>query len=183
PNAGLAADGTLQLGWAGWDHFQQYLALAGLMDDMIRDGASDETLRPLVAGLGEVLFWVQQWHDELDPSFGVNAAEFARTDYDQRRAQVGASEDDLLFWRPMAAPLLKDVFSIPEATGAEDYVLRLTDATSGRGAAEAIDDYVVTPAIAEAFDQALDLVSDALGSGLNRGAFLAGSFGAGKSHF
>lgn len=104
PNAGLAADGTLQLGWAGWDHFQQYLALAGLMDDMIRDGASDETLRPLVAGLGEVLFWVQQWHDELDPAFGVNAAEFARTDYDQRRAQVGASEDDLLSWRPPAAP-------------------------------------------------------------------------------
>lgn len=103
PNAGLAADGTLQLGWAGWNHFQQYLALAGLMDDMIRDGASDETLRPLVAGLGELLPWVEQWHDELDPTFGLNAAEFARTDYDQRRAQVGASEDDLLSWRPPAA--------------------------------------------------------------------------------
>lgn len=83
----------------------------------------------------------------------------------------------------MTAPLLRDVFSIPEATGAEDYVLRLTDATTGRGAAEAIDDYVVTPAIADAFDQALALVSDALATGLNRGAFLAGSFGAGKSHF
>lgn len=103
PNAGLAADGTLQLGWAGWDHFQQYLALAGLMDDMIRDGASDETLLPLVAGLGELLFWVEQWHDELDPTFGLNAAEFAHTDFDQRRAQVGASEDDLLSWRPPAA--------------------------------------------------------------------------------
>ena len=31
----------------------------------------------------------------------------------------------------MTAPLLRDVFSIPEATGAEDYVLRLTDATTG----------------------------------------------------
>ncbi|MGO1198584.1 MAG: DUF6079 family protein [Dermabacteraceae bacterium] len=83
----------------------------------------------------------------------------------------------------MTAPLLRDVFSIPEATGAEDYVLRLTDATTGSGAAEAIDDYVVTPAIAGAFDDALALVTDALGTGLNRGAFLAGSFGAGKSHF
>src|SRR5699024_5183918 len=35
PNAGIAADGTLQLGWAGWNHFQQYLALANLMDDMV----------------------------------------------------------------------------------------------------------------------------------------------------
>ncbi|MCT2260556.1 DUF6079 family protein [Brachybacterium muris] len=83
----------------------------------------------------------------------------------------------------MTAPLLKDVFDIPEATGAEDYVLRLTDATTGRGAHDAIDDYVVTPAIADAFDQALDLVQDSLTSGLNRAAFLAGSFGAGKSHF
>ncbi|HLR97626.1 MAG TPA: BREX-2 system adenine-specific DNA-methyltransferase PglX, partial [Jiangellaceae bacterium] len=103
PNAGLAADGTLQLGWAGWNHFQQYLALANLMDDMVRDGAADDVLVPLVAGLGELVFWVEQWHDEIDPAYGVNAAEFARTDYDQRRAQVGASETDLLSWQPPAA--------------------------------------------------------------------------------
>src|SRR5699024_5699799 len=58
----------------------------------------------------------------------------------------------------MTAPLLKDVFTIPDATGAEDYVLRLTDATTGRGATEAIDDYVVTPDIADAFDNSLALV-------------------------
>lgn len=82
----------------------------------------------------------------------------------------------------MTAPLLKDVFDIPEVTGAEDYVLRLTDAT-GSGAEDAISAYVVTPAIATAFDQALDLIEDATTTGLNRAAFLAGSFGAGKSHF
>lgn len=103
PGAGIAADGTLQLGWAGWDHFQQYLALAGLMDDMVADGATDEKLLPLVAGLGELLFWVEQWHDEIDPGFGLNAAEFARADYHDRRAQISASEDDLLRWQPPAA--------------------------------------------------------------------------------
>lgn len=103
PQAGLASDGTLQLGWAGWDHFQQYLALAALIDEMVADGASDDALVPLIAGLGELLFWVEQWHDEVDPAFGINAADFARTDYDQRRTQVGASETDLLDWRPPAA--------------------------------------------------------------------------------
>ena len=103
PQAGLASDGTLQLGWAGWNHFQQYLALATLMDEMVADGASDDALVPLIAGLGELLFWVEQWHDEIDPMFDVNAAEFARVEYDQRRTQVGASETDLLDWRPPAA--------------------------------------------------------------------------------
>ena len=103
PQAGLASDGTLQLGWAGWNHFQQYLALAALMDEMVADGASDDALVPLIAGLGELLFWVEQWHDEIDPMFDVNAAEFARVEYDQRRTQVGASETDLLDWRPPAA--------------------------------------------------------------------------------
>jgi len=42
---------------------------------------------------------------------------------------------------------------------------------------------VVTPALAVAFDTALGLVSEAIGSGISRGAFLTGSFGSGKSHF
>lgn len=79
--------------------------------------------------------------------------------------------------------LLKDVINIPEHTGAEDYVLRLTDSV-GHSAAEAtIASYVVTPALATAFDQALGLVGEAVNSGVSRGAFLIGSFGSGKSHF
>lgn len=83
----------------------------------------------------------------------------------------------------MTAPLLKDVFTIPEHTGVEDYVLRLTDATSGRGIDEALSEYVVTPEIRRAFDTALAVIEESMTSGLNRGAFLVGSFGSGKSHF
>lgn len=46
PGAGRANDGTPQLGWAGWDHAQQYLATAALMDTMIQDGAPDDRLPP-----------------------------------------------------------------------------------------------------------------------------------------
>lgn len=83
----------------------------------------------------------------------------------------------------MTSPILKDVFDIPRRAGAEDYVLRLTSTVDDDGAARAIQDYVATPALAEAFDQALDLVSSAIRERKNRGAFLAGSFGSGKSHF
>ncbi|MEX5296111.1 DUF6079 family protein [Kocuria sp. CPCC 205268] len=83
----------------------------------------------------------------------------------------------------MTSPLLKDVFDIPRRAGAEDYVLRLTSTVDDDGAAQAIHDYVVTPALADAFDQALDLVSSGIRERKNRGAFLAGSFGSGKSHF
>mgnify|MGYP001179613518 CR=1 FL=1 len=79
--------------------------------------------------------------------------------------------------------LLRDLITIPEHTGAEDYVLRLTDSVGHRAVASTIDSYVVTPALADAFDSALGLVGEALTSGVSRGAFLAGSFGSGKSHF
>ena len=79
--------------------------------------------------------------------------------------------------------LLRDVLDIPERAGAEDYVLRLTDSVEGPAVARTLDEYVVTPALAEAFDTALGLVAEALTSGVSRGAFLTGSFGSGKSHF
>lgn len=83
----------------------------------------------------------------------------------------------------MTTPLLKDVFTIADRAGAEDYVLRLTSTVDDVGAEQAIKSYVVTPSLTEAFDQALELVSSAIREKKNRGAFLAGSFGSGKSHF
>ncbi|MCV7510960.1 hypothetical protein M3D71_001690 [Micrococcus luteus] len=78
--------------------------------------------------------------------------------------------------------LLKDLLNIPAETGAEDYVLRLTDSV-GERSRSALLDYVVTEDIAAAFDQALGLVSDALAENTSRAAFLVGTFGSGKSHF
>lgn len=79
--------------------------------------------------------------------------------------------------------LLSDVLDIPLAAGDEDYVLRLTDGIDKTRIAVTIDEYVVTPALVQAFEQALGLVSEAMTTGVSRGAFLSGSFGSGKSHF
>lgn len=77
---------------------------------------------------------------------------------------------------------LKDIFTIPESARVNDYVLRLTDSVNDQ-ADDAITNYVITDDIADAFGTALALVSDAITTGTSRAAFLAGSFGSGKSHF
>ncbi len=78
---------------------------------------------------------------------------------------------------------LREVFTIPESTGTDDYVLRLSSSVTGDHIADTLQSYVVTQDLAEAFDKALTVVVEAQRTGENRAAFLEGSFGSGKSHF
>jgi len=102
PGAGRETDPTLVLGWAGWDHAQQFLALATLIAERETEGWEDERLVPLVAGLAELMPWVRQWHDEVDPTYGVNMADFCEEQLRDRAAQVGKTVDQLRAWRPAA---------------------------------------------------------------------------------
>ena len=53
-------DGSLLLGWAGWDHREQAHALMTIIEDRTtRDGWESERIRPLVAGLAEIMPWVR----------------------------------------------------------------------------------------------------------------------------
>jgi hypothetical protein len=97
---------------------------------------------------------------------------------------VAAGEEDEEGEGQVVSTLLSDVLDIPQSWGADDYVLRLTDSVEDdKAIAATIGEYVVTPALVEAFDRALGLVADAVRTGTSRGAFLNGSFGSGKSHF
>ncbi|WP_166390126.1 hypothetical protein [Nocardioides ochotonae] len=76
---------------------------------------------------------------------------------------------------------LKDAIHVPEQVHADDFVLQLHRGVDA--ATRTLQDYVVTPAIASSFDQALGLVQSALIQGSSKGTFIHGSFGSGKSHF
>ena len=102
PGAGRDTDPTTLLGWAGWDHAQQALALSQVIGAREAEGWPDDRLVPLIAGLAELQPWVEQWHAELDPKFGVSLAAFCREQLAQRMAQVGRSIEDLRAWRPQA---------------------------------------------------------------------------------
>ncbi len=100
PDAGRATDPTALLGWAGWDHAQQALALAIIIGEREADGTEDEQLVPLVAGLAELQPWVDQWHAEMDPTYGMSMAAFCAEQLQQRSLQVGRTREELAAWRP-----------------------------------------------------------------------------------
>jgi hypothetical protein len=100
PGANRQGDPTTLLGWAGWDHAEQSLALSRIIGEREQEGWDDERLVPLVAGLAELQPWVEQWHSEVDERYGVSLAAFCREQLDQRAAQVGMTPAELAAWRP-----------------------------------------------------------------------------------
>lgn len=79
------------------------------------------------------------------------------------------------------AMMLRDAIHVPEAVHDDDFVMRIHEGVPA--AEQTLKDYVVTDKIAEAFDEGLGLVKSAIARGTAKGAFIHGSFGAGKSHY
>ncbi|MGC5163000.1 BREX-2 system adenine-specific DNA-methyltransferase PglX [Rhodococcus sp. DT1] len=100
PNVGRATDPTPLLGWAGWNHAQQGLALATIYAMRESEGTPLTALVPVVAGIAEVLPWVQQWHAGVDPNLGVDLAEYLTAQLAEKSAAVGVPVQDLPAWRP-----------------------------------------------------------------------------------
>ena len=76
---------------------------------------------------------------------------------------------------------IADIFELPEQVHQGDFVLRLAEGVER--AEQTLNDYVVTPQLAQCFDSALTLIGSAVTEGASKAAYLHGSFGSGKSHF
>ncbi|WP_119727667.1 BREX-2 system adenine-specific DNA-methyltransferase PglX [Thermomonospora amylolytica] len=103
PHASPDGDGSLLLGWAGWDHREQAHALMTLIEERsTRDGWERDRLIPLLAGLAEVMPWVRQWHGEIDPNFGMSPADAYAGYLEDQKIRHSLSDEDLAAWRPPA---------------------------------------------------------------------------------
>jgi hypothetical protein len=81
--------------------------------------------------------------------------------------------------------LIKELIHIPEKVQRGDFVLNLASGLAPEAIEQTLAEYVVTPQLARCFEDALSFVRSAVTSPQNRnkGAYLHGSFGSGKSHF
>ncbi|MFR9751399.1 BREX-2 system adenine-specific DNA-methyltransferase PglX [Nocardia sp. 004] len=98
---GAANIATPQLyGWAGWDHREQAMAIA---IHLAEHSLSTEEITPFLAGLLELQPWLDQWHHEMDPDYGISPAAFLSGDRRTIQGEHGLTDDDLRAWRPQPA--------------------------------------------------------------------------------
>ncbi len=62
------------------------------------DGWDAARLTPLLAGLAEVMPWVRQWHDQVDPSFGQSPADAYDAYLTTQLEKYGLTMEDLANW-------------------------------------------------------------------------------------
>jgi hypothetical protein len=101
PGAERGADGSLVIAWAGWNHLQLATALAGYYGDMKdNEGWEPARLQPLLAGLLELVPWLKQWHNDVDPEFGQRMGTYYRGFVTEDARALGFTLDDLRSWKP-----------------------------------------------------------------------------------
>ena len=93
-------DGTLVVAWAGYDHLQLARAISAYYVDVQErlGGRDDPRLVPLLACLIELLPWLKQWHNEVDPEFGVPMGDYFEGFIQEEARQLGKTVSEIRAW-------------------------------------------------------------------------------------
>jgi len=101
PHCEKSGDNTLVIGWAGLNHLQRAQAIAvWYIDRKERDGWHAEQLKPMLVALDELIPWLKQWHNEIDPEYGERLGDYYEGFLLEELRQLQLSRDELLTWEP-----------------------------------------------------------------------------------
>ncbi|MEG7523799.1 MAG: BREX-2 system adenine-specific DNA-methyltransferase PglX [Chromatiales bacterium] len=104
PQCEKAGDSTLVIGWAGLNHLQRAQAIAAwYLDRKEQEGWSADQLKPMLVALDELIPWLKQWHNEIDPEYGERLGDYYEGFLLEELRQLDTSRDDLTAWEPPAA--------------------------------------------------------------------------------
>lgn len=95
-------DGTLMIAWAGYDHLQLARSISAYYVDVQErlGGRDDPRLVPLLACLVELLPWLKQWHNEVDPEFGVPMGDYFDGFLQEESRNLNLTLEDIRAWQP-----------------------------------------------------------------------------------
>ena len=102
PGSERGADGSLVIAWAGWNHLQQATAVAAYYLEMKEsEGWEPARLQPLLTGLLELVPWLEQWHNEIDPAYGERMGTYYGGFVNEEARALGFTLNDLRGWKPV----------------------------------------------------------------------------------
>lgn len=105
PGCEKDGDSTLVIGWAGMNHLQRAQAIsAWYLERKDTDGWEAEKLKPMLVALDELIPWLKQWHNEVDPEYGERMGDFYEGFLIEELRLLGIPREDLLTWEPVATP-------------------------------------------------------------------------------
>lgn len=101
-------DQSLVIAWAGYDHLQLAQAIAKYFADVEQRGGSDDPrLVPLLACLQELVPWLKQWHNEVDPTYGYRLGDYFESFVDDEArnlpregGRTGWTVEEIKAWQP-----------------------------------------------------------------------------------
>jgi hypothetical protein len=65
-------------------------------------GADDPRLIPLLSCLVELLPWLKQWHNDIDPEFGLAMGDYYEGFIQEENRALQRTIDDIKAWQPAA---------------------------------------------------------------------------------
>ena len=97
-------DGSLMIAWGGYDHLQLAKAVSAHYVDVLErlGGRDDPRLVPLLASMIELLPWLKQWHNDIDPEFGMAMGDYFAGFVHEEARNLEHSLDDIAAWEPPA---------------------------------------------------------------------------------
>lgn len=105
PGCEKPGDATLVIGWAGLNHLQRAQAIAAwYLDRKEQDAWDAEQLMPMLVALDELIPWLKQWHNDVDPEYGERLGDYYEGFLLEELRQLNISRDELTTWEmPVAA--------------------------------------------------------------------------------
>ncbi|WP_372835837.1 hypothetical protein, partial [Pontibacterium sp.] len=104
PGCEKEGDTTPVIGWAGMNHLQRAMAIAvWYIERKETDNWGKDKLMPMLVALEELIPWLKQWHNEIDPDYGEKMGDYYEGFLLGEMRELDVSRDELLSWTPPAA--------------------------------------------------------------------------------
>ncbi len=117
PGCEKDGDATLVIGWAGMNHLQRAQAIASwYLGRKEGEGWEADRLTPMLVAIDELIPWLKQWHNDIDPEYGERMGDYYEGFLLEELRQLNISRDDLLSWEPPITVKKKRTAKIEKVT-------------------------------------------------------------------